>query len=82
MSTEDGVLSDRDAARPAAVAHELNNLLTAIRGYTQLARESLPEGDPVRDDLDRVLDAAHRAAGLTRRLLDAQPPDEGPDAAA
>ena len=51
------------------VAHEFNNLLQAIGGYTKYAMEGLPpEGQPYRD-LQQVEKAAGRAATLTRQLL-------------
>ena len=53
----------------SGVAHDFNNLLTAIRGYTELARTALPDGDPVRGDMDEVLAAADRAVEVTRKLL-------------
>ena len=51
------------------IVHDFNNLLTAIVGYTELARASLPAADAIRGDLDRVLDAAARASAITNRLL-------------
>ncbi len=51
------------------VAHEFNNLLQSIQGYTQYARDGLDPHDPRRQDLDLVLKAAERAVGLTRQLL-------------
>jgi nitrogen-specific signal transduction histidine kinase/CheY-like chemotaxis protein len=51
------------------VAHDFNNMLTAIIGYTELAKSQLPQEHPVQQDLDNVHDAARRSAGLTRQLL-------------
>lgn len=51
------------------VAHEFNNLLQSILGYTQYAREGLDADDSRRQDLDVVLKAAERASTLTRQLL-------------
>jgi PAS domain S-box-containing protein len=51
------------------VAHDFNNLLTAIVGFGGLVRDSLPDNDPIRADVDEVLTAADRAAGLTHQLL-------------
>ncbi len=52
------------------VAHDFNNMLTAIRGYTELVREHLPVADEQdRADLGQVLLAADRATALTRQLL-------------
>jgi PAS domain S-box-containing protein len=51
------------------IAHDFNNLLTSIHGYAELARSSLPDDDPVRQDMDRVLASAARATAITRKLL-------------
>jgi PAS domain S-box-containing protein len=59
------------------VAHDFNNVLTAIQGYSHLILEGLASDDPhdwppgpqLRADLGDVVQAAERAAGLTRQLL-------------
>jgi len=51
------------------VAHDFNNLLTAITANAALAREDLGPDHPARASIEGVLDAARRAAGLTRQLL-------------
>lgn len=51
------------------VAHDFNNLLTAIIGYAELAQDRIPPDSPARSDLDNILTASERAAGLTRQLL-------------
>jgi two-component system cell cycle sensor histidine kinase/response regulator CckA len=51
------------------VAHDFNNMLTAINGYGEMVRSALPENDPLREDMDEILKAAMRAAGLTKQLL-------------
>jgi signal transduction histidine kinase/CheY-like chemotaxis protein len=51
------------------LAHDFNNVLTAISGYTELAQARLPPDDPVRRELDGIHQATERATGLTRQLL-------------
>ncbi len=51
------------------VAHDFNNVLTAIAGYAELLREDLPGEDARRGDLEEILRATDRAAALTRQLL-------------
>ena len=51
------------------VAHEFNDLLSAVLGYASLLEESLPKSDPMRADAAEIERAALRAANLTRKLL-------------
>jgi PAS domain S-box-containing protein len=51
------------------VAHDFNNILQAILGHTQFAREGLPADDPRCEDLEEIRKGAERAATLTRQLL-------------
>src|SRR5438270_399305 len=51
------------------VAHDFNNVLTAIFGYADLLNEELPDGHQARLDLDEIRKAAQRASALTRQLL-------------
>lgn len=51
------------------VAHDFNNILTAIIGHTELMLQRLPAADPLQTHADEIQKAAHRAAGLTRQLL-------------
>jgi two-component system cell cycle sensor histidine kinase/response regulator CckA len=51
------------------VAHEFNNVLQAIRGYTQYALQGLAPADQRRQDLEQVLKATDRGSALTRQLL-------------
>ncbi len=50
------------------VAHDFNNLLTIIRGYSRLLLDRGPAPD-MRNGLERIDDAADRAASLTSQLL-------------
>lgn len=53
------------------VAHDFNNLLTVIRGYSRmlLDRTAGIAGNEFRGGLERIDDAADRAASLTSQLL-------------
>lgn len=51
------------------VAHDFNNLLTVILGYSQLAVRRVPKEDVLGKQLAEVVNAAQRAAVLTRQLL-------------
>jgi len=51
------------------VAHDFNNILTAIVGYGNLLLMKLPEGDGVSAYARQILASANRAAHLTRSLL-------------
>jgi PAS domain S-box-containing protein len=52
------------------VAHDFNNLLTAISGFGQIVQERIPEDDELsQESITNVLNAADRAAELTRGLL-------------
>ncbi|MBI4409871.1 MAG: PAS domain S-box protein [Gemmatimonadetes bacterium] len=51
------------------VAHDFNNILTAILGSAGLLLADLAPDDPRRTDLMDIRDAANRAATLTRQLL-------------
>jgi PAS domain S-box-containing protein len=51
------------------IAHDFNNLLTAIRGNAELMQHRI-KGDPLlAAEVEEVLQAADRAASLTRQLL-------------
>jgi PAS domain S-box-containing protein len=51
------------------IAHDFNNLLAAITGYADLALDSTTPDDPRHADLEQIMRAAQRGAGLTRQLL-------------
>ncbi|OGR51190.1 MAG: hypothetical protein A2049_09010 [Elusimicrobia bacterium GWA2_62_23] len=50
-------------------AHDLNNILGAIEGYATLMQNSLPAGDPARQDLDEIRKAVSKAARLTKTFF-------------
>jgi PAS domain S-box-containing protein len=51
------------------VAHEFNNLLTAILGYGEVLRSRLAGDDPRFVPVEEICRAASRAASLTQQLL-------------
>ena len=51
------------------VAHDFNNILTVIHGYSELVINSLEPANPIRDDVKEIKTAAERASALTRQLL-------------
>ena len=51
------------------VAHDFNNMLTAIIGYTDLSLRRVGLENPIRRNLEETKKAADRAASLVRQLL-------------
>ena len=51
------------------VAHDYNNMLSVILGFSELALEKLDPADPLRDDLLEIHKAAVRSTDITRQLL-------------
>lgn len=51
------------------VAHDFNNILTAIIGYASLLQTKMKEDDPLRVNVEQILVSSDRAATLTHSLL-------------
>jgi PAS domain S-box-containing protein len=51
------------------IAHDLNNMLVAILGFSDLLAQSLEANDPRLEDVRQINNAAERSAELTRQLL-------------
>jgi two-component system cell cycle sensor histidine kinase/response regulator CckA len=51
------------------VAHDFNNVLMVINGLSETVLAILEADSPVREDLEEILAAGRRAAGLTGQLL-------------
>jgi signal transduction histidine kinase len=54
----------------AGIAHELNNPLTSVTGFAELALDDIPEDSEMHKDIEIVLREALRARSVVRRLLD------------
>ncbi|MDO8837151.1 MAG: response regulator [Vicinamibacterales bacterium] len=51
------------------LAHDFNNVLTAIRGYTELLQGDVPPNSAAAADLHGIEQAVDRAAAVTKKLL-------------
>jgi len=51
------------------IAHEFNNLLTPIIGYSELVLNEIRNDDPQRRNIEEIKKAGERAASLTKQLL-------------
>jgi PAS domain S-box-containing protein len=51
------------------VAHEVNNMMTGVIGFSEFLLRSLEEGDGRRADVEEIIKAGTRAADVTRQLL-------------
>ena len=55
---------------PSRIAHDLNNHLSTILGFTELLLADLPETDPYREDLEEIHKAGKSAQVITSRLAE------------
>jgi PAS domain S-box-containing protein len=51
------------------VAHEVNNMMTVVIGFGRFVLQELSAADPRRHDVEQMVRAASRAAGITQQLL-------------
>jgi two-component system cell cycle sensor histidine kinase/response regulator CckA len=51
------------------IAHDFNNVLTAIVGYGYISLMNMGPDDPLRQNIEYMLEGADRAASLTKDLL-------------
>jgi PAS domain S-box-containing protein len=51
------------------IAHDLNNVLSPILGYAELALDASPPGSPNAEYLTQILESAERAKALVRQIL-------------
>ena len=57
------------ATLAGGMAHDLNNILTVIKGHAQLTLMSHVESDNLHEDMEQIMESANRGADLTRQLL-------------
>src|SRR5450759_1538223 len=53
----------------SGLAHDFNNILAVIMGYSDLIMSDLDPGSPLQKYTEEIRHASERAAGLTRQLL-------------
>jgi two-component system, cell cycle sensor histidine kinase and response regulator CckA len=53
----------------ASVAHDFNNITTAILGHSEMLLKKLSPGDPLRRNVEPIEKCGHMAAALTKQLL-------------
>src|SRR5206468_6109306 len=53
----------------SGVAHDINNMLTVITGYSDLLLGTMSSADPSRDLIGEIRKSGERATTLTRQLL-------------
>jgi nitrogen-specific signal transduction histidine kinase/ActR/RegA family two-component response regulator len=51
------------------VAHDFNNILGIIQGYSESLLEKMPRDSKLRESVDEILQASKHATALTRQLL-------------
>ncbi|MGH2700104.1 MAG: ATP-binding protein [Actinomycetota bacterium] len=51
------------------IAHDFNNILSVIRNYAVFVRDEFEPGQPVRGDVEEIVQASDRASDLVRQLL-------------
>ncbi len=53
----------------AGIAHEFNNMMIVVTGYSDLVLEKLPRKSPLREKVLSIKECGERAASLTQQLL-------------
>jgi len=51
------------------VAHDFNNILSAIIGYAEICLLDIENTNPLYENISTILESGHRAARLTQQLL-------------
>ena len=59
-----------EVVRPVrAIAHDLNNVFGVVLAYGAFVADEVEDDSPVKADVEEILVAAERGAGLVRELL-------------
>jgi CheY-like chemotaxis protein len=67
---DDPLVPDDDFVRATGtLAHDINNLLTAVIGYATLLARGLEDRDPRRADANEIVQAAQQAGALAHEIL-------------
>ncbi len=53
----------------AGIAHDFSNLLTVITGYGNMLYNKLKDNEPIRDNIEQILNASSKAVNLAQSLL-------------
>jgi PAS domain S-box-containing protein len=51
------------------IAHDFNNILTGILGYSEFAKHDLPKDSKAREDIEQVILSGKRATELVKQIL-------------
>ncbi|MBV8842815.1 MAG: response regulator [Bryobacterales bacterium] len=51
------------------MAHDFNNLLAVVHGHANLVQAKMPQGNPLRVHMDKIVNVCEEASSLTERLL-------------
>lgn len=63
----------------SGIAHEINNLLTPIMGYSEIMLKTLPEADESHNDAHEIYDASIKAKEIIEQILAFSRPVKGMD---
>ncbi|MCO4821609.1 MAG: response regulator [Flavobacteriaceae bacterium] len=53
----------------SSVAHDFNNIIAAIKGYTSFLKEDLPDDASLHNSVDKIQEASERAQEMVKNIL-------------
>ena len=56
-------------ALAGGIAHDFNNILFPILGFAEIMEDDIPDGSPLRENLNEILTSAKRAKELVKQIL-------------